>query len=99
MGANCYFQVRESHRAATPGLSQDCLCHKIPPEKQAGILIRSGTSQTQPRRFGKHRGEGFSIYRLLSLQGLQHLPEFQTEVASDSKFDFENSNIFSVGGY
>ena len=50
------------------------------------------TSQTQPGAFGRHPGEDISIYKLLGLQGLQHLPKLQAKVAS--KFDFESSNIF-----
>lgn len=50
--------------------------------------------QKQHKRFGRHLGEAILTYKLLSLQGLQHLPKFHTEVASDHKFEFENSNGF-----
>lgn len=50
--------------------------------------------QKQWWRFGKHLGGTIPTCKLLSLQGLQHLPKFHTKVAADGKFEFENSNVF-----
>lgn len=63
--------------------------------KQAGVPVIRRTFQTQPRTFGSHLGEDISIYKLLlSSQGLQHLPKFQTEVTSDPKVFFRAVTFF-----
>lgn len=81
-------------RAATPGLSR-APAYSEQLQKSGQGTCNSRTPQTQPGRFGRHLGENISIYKLLlSLRGLQHLPKFHTEVASDPKFECEHSNFF-----
>lgn len=81
-------------RAATPGLSR-APAYSEQLQRSGQGTCNSRTPQTQPGRFGRHLGENISIYKLLlSLQGLQHLPKFHTEVASDPKFECEHSNFF-----
>lgn len=77
--------------AEIPGLSRDTDFTDL--QRNGQEYLQWAVSKTM-REVWRYLGEAISTYKLLSLQGLQHLPKFHTEVASHRRFEFENSNVF-----